>query len=472
MDIIKFSEYLLESVELPILDIVIDNDGKVYNGLDGSDYGKLTKGRIEKSNGIITSIKGPNNEFYPAGIDKNGNLVAVDFKNGKPQTFIDPKKKGDVGLPDSEKETKDIPINQALLKKYKKGWIEGEDYYDLVPITPTGWVNVKVDMEIVKRVRRYSKAIGTHHNGYGSFLSKLEEFQRISKFEVKASKKGAKKKRRTIQSEMSVIILLHYINEIKDFFTPSSSGFLFESFIAGLIPNARVKEDNTAADIIVKEGSNTIKYQIKLISADTKYVDLVKEEEWKKVENKKVLVSSEFLDYYVICLKNIDTIDVYILKGVIFNELNCKYTTAGKKYEMEKYTTPKGFVKYRKKVSEHKKPRLILPEVIKDLKDKEYTKGDESMVKFKIDLTRIESRIESIGSGLKSSLDKLYDEISNFQYNVETLITGTKADGSIVKEQDEFEQFYNAGVANVAVITNELAKLRNSIEVKGSVKTT
>ena len=158
-------------------------------------------------------------------------------------------------------------------------------------------------MEIVKRVRRYSKAIGTHNSGYSSFLSKLEEFQRISKFEVKDSKKGAKKKRRTIQAEMSVIILLHYINEIKDFFTPSSSGFLFESFIAGLIPNARVKEDNTAADIIVKEGNNTIKYQIKLISADTKYVDLVKEEEWTKVEGKKVLVSSEFLDYYVICLK-------------------------------------------------------------------------------------------------------------------------------------------------------------------------
>lgn len=35
----------------------------------------------------------------------------------------------------------------------------------------------------------------------------------------------------------------------EDFFTPSSAGFLFESFLAGLIPDARINDDNTEADL-------------------------------------------------------------------------------------------------------------------------------------------------------------------------------------------------------------------------------
>jgi hypothetical protein len=59
---------------------------------------------------------------------------------------------------------------------------------------------------------------------------------------------------------MAVIMLLHYLNEIKDFFNPSAAGFLFESFIAGLIPKSFVADDNGIADIVA-EGR---KYQIKL----------------------------------------------------------------------------------------------------------------------------------------------------------------------------------------------------------------
>lgn len=479
MDIIKFSEYLLESVELPILDVVIGSDGTIYNGSEGT---KLIKGRIEREKGIIKSIIGPNNEYYPAGIDKNGNLVAVEFKDGKAQTFVNDELPfnrdniDSVNLTDAQKKTKDIPMPQQLIKKYKRGWVDNVDvdYYDLVPITPTGWVNVKVDMEIVKRVRRYAKGIGTHI-GYGSFLSKLDEFQRVSELEVIENKKGAKKKRRTIQAEMSVIIMLHYINEIKDFFTPSSSGFLFESFLAGLIPNARVKEDNTAADIVADgEDGKKAKYQIKLISSETTYVDLVKEEEWEPIEGKKEkkLISSEYLDYYVICLKYVGKIDVYIIKGEEFDKpINRKYTTPGKVYKMVKYTTPKGFVKHKRVVSEHRKPKLILSEIIKNVeyikpKDEDNKKVDKSknpMVMFSIDLTRIESRIEAIGKDLKSSLDSLYEEISKFQYNVETLVTGTRSDGSIVKEQSEFEKYYKDGLNNIDLIKTELENLKNSI---------
>jgi hypothetical protein len=444
MDVIKFSEYLLEAkakVELPILDVVIDNDGNVYNGI-GNNPG-LIKGRVERVKGVVVAIKGTtDNKNYPAGIDKNGNLVAVNYdrENGQIKTYIDPKILNDVNLSDSEKQVKSIPMPPELLKKYRNkrywdifyrenGVIKNEDYYDLVPITPTGWVNVKVDMEIVKRVRRYSKGIATNNLGYDSFKGKLKEFQRISSLSLE-KKRGAKKKRRTIQTEMSVIIMLHYINEIKDFFTPSSSGFLFESFLAGLIPNARVKEDNTSADIV----AGNDKYQIKLISNETDYVDLVKD-------------GVEYLDYYIICLKFSDKIDIYIVKKDNLVNVNPDddILTVGLRRRRE------GEIEAREN-----KPKLKL----KNIKVNTPIYID----KYTIELSMIESRIAAIGKDLKSSLDSLYDEISKFQYNVETLITGTKADGSIVKEQSEFENYYQEGVKNIEKIRIELENLKNSIE--------
>jgi len=68
-------------------------------------------------------------------------------------------------------------------------------------------------MEIIKRVRRYSKSLGTNTEGFQSFKDKLNDLKRTS-----SGIKLRKRSRETIQKEMSVIILLHYINEIKNIF--------------------------------------------------------------------------------------------------------------------------------------------------------------------------------------------------------------------------------------------------------------
>lgn len=185
-------------------------------------------------------------------------------------------------------------------------WNKGNDYFDDIPLVPTGWVNVKVDMEIVKRVRRYASGIGENakYSNHKTFNEKLKEFQRMSSIRRKDTSSLNRSK---IQAEMSVIILLHYINEIKDFFHPSSSGFLFESFLAGLIPEARVKDDNTSADLI----SLNERYQIKFLDSNATYVEVVKD--IKKVNNR--IESSEYLEYYVIGLKYSDKIEIYIIDG-------------------------------------------------------------------------------------------------------------------------------------------------------------
>jgi hypothetical protein len=77
--------------------------------------------------------------------------------------------------------------------------------------------------------------------------NKLREFEIISK-----------KVTKTLSIERSrypkdiVIMLLHYSKWNKRFLHPSAAGFLFESFIAGLIPKSFVADDNGIADIVAE----------------------------------------------------------------------------------------------------------------------------------------------------------------------------------------------------------------------------
>ena len=77
MNLAKFKDFLEmvneATTELSILDCVIDDKGQLYNGVEGD----LNKGRIERLKvGVVNRILGvTDNIEYPAGIDRNGNLV-------------------------------------------------------------------------------------------------------------------------------------------------------------------------------------------------------------------------------------------------------------------------------------------------------------------------------------------------------------------------------------------------------------
>lgn len=404
LDFKNFFNKLNENVDLPILDIVIDDVGNVYNGTEK----KLVKGRVERQKGGgIVRILGTDNKQYPAGIDRNGNVVSI-------QTDEDGK------ALNSEGNAIKIPIE--IQRKYKVKsdyyYIGTEGFYQpLVPIAPTGWVNVKIDMEIVKRVKRYSRALGTNKLGHQSFLDKLAEFERLSNLkrregDIKRLKRGS------IQKEMSCILLLHYINEIKDFFTPSSSGFLFESFIAGLIPNARVKEDNSPVDI--RSGED--RYQLKLMDHKTEYIPITQD----------ITETNQYLEYYVISLKYVDRIEVIVIDG----------------QELER------------QIEEGSIPNLVTNGM--RFKVQNLLKHNDSNLLqiFKIDLTDIESRIKNLGESLKENLDKLYEELSKFQYNVETIITGTDQKGRVMRSQAELDNYFDLAQGN---IKNLEAHLRNLV---------
>lgn len=404
MNVIKFSDYK-ESL-LSITDIVIDGEGNVYNG----DGNPLIKGRLDiKKGGIINKIVGNiDGKEYPIGIDKNGNAIIL--------------YPGEDGIA-LNKEGNPIPILPEVRRKYRikdKFYYAGEDYYQLLTVLPTGWVNVKIDMEIVKRVRKYAKSIGSNNQGHLSFVSKLKEFEKLSQLERKEQYKE-KLKRTTIQKELACILMLHHINEIKDFFNPSQAGFLFESFIAGLIPNSRVKEDNSKVDI----KSDTDRYQLKLVDYKTEYVDVT-------VDIDSPV--SIYLEYYMIALKYYDKIELYIIDGV---EL-------GNQIESRSSNILTEGIKFR----------------IKSLKNEV---DDNFIKKITLDLSSIDNKIRNLGENIKDSITELYEEISKFNYNVETIITGVDKNGKVIKGQDKFNEYHDSAKKNLIDLSNHLENLVEGI---------
>ena len=407
MDIKKFGDFINEDVKLPVLDVLIDDNGNLYNGkIQGFP---LRKGNIiqRKINGrnTLVGIIGADAESYPAGIDKNGSIVSVNVDN---EGFVTRKVGNDyvrIEIPNQVINLYGNELNGATQ------WRTEVDYSFLVPILSTGWVNVKIDMEVLKKVRRYAKSLGTNNNGYNSFISKLEDIQSISSRTLRYSKSGEilasgfNKRRETIQKEMSVIILLHYINEIKDFFTPGSSGFLFESFLAGFIPNSKVVENNGFADVT----ADGISYQMKL---------------YGYLASSIPLTLNNDIDYYIIGIKHPQKIDIYII---------------------DRDTSPQVQISNGFSLSR--------------------IRSNQNVIKFSFDLLNIEQRIASIAKGLKGSLDVLYSQLSEFQYNIETIITGVDENGDLIADTNGFEVYKSNAIDNIGVMSDELDNLVKSVKV-------
>lgn len=427
-----FISMLNETVELPILDVVIDDNGLVYDGKQAP----LVKGRVERIKAKeliggrsttvykVSRILGDDGKEYPAGIDKNGNVVCLTSRLDSQLRVTDEK-----GAP--------IPVLPEIRGMYKIKYDyyyqdPSYDYYSIIPIAPTGWVNIKVDLEVVKRVRRYARTLGTNTKGHQSFLDKLEEFQKFSS--LKRDESYIRRlKRGRIQKEMSCILLLRYIDEIKDFFNPSQSGFLLESFISGLIPNARTKEDNSPVDI----KTSTDRYQLKFVDFKAEYIDIVRD------------LDGSLLDYYILAIKYVDKIEIFVVSG---QEMT-------RRIEAE---TPMRFVTAGLKKVKPGEPVPVVREVGTQRFSMKYLTPitDESILnRFTIDLTNIEGRISNLGESLKENLDKLYSELSDFQYNVETITTGITQDGKVIKDQSEFDVFHLKAERNITNIGVSLKDL-------------
>ena len=396
LELIKEEKDDRKAIGIRTLDCLIDNNGKLY----------LIKGNLEmKDAKTISSIIGPyitypNGEStnkYPAGLDKNGFLVAISTLNNKALSLSEPK----------------TELIRVIDRDNQEPWELNKSYKELLPLTPTGWVNFKLNSEIALSVRRYSKNLLdvniTDNNEF--FLAKLKELCRVSN----PNNSIGARTTATIQKKLSSIMLLHQLNELRNFFTPSSGGFIFESIICGLMKKeAIVVDDNGAVD--VRCGGDT--YQIKLIDSVSKEIILYK-------PGAKYVACK----YYVIAIKYATHIDIY------------------------NFTSNPNDVNYYGR--EEGGNRLFSTRV-NALNTSKIVSNGESF-KIRLDLYDLDDRISKISSELKKSLDKLYSYLSQFHYNVETITTGVDKDGDLVGTR--INDFSNGAIGNLSDLSDELNKL-------------
>ena len=100
---------------------------------------------------------------------------------------------------------------------------------------PDGWVNIKIDDQLFIRMDRYVNTLDDlvgNENIYDLY-KKIEVLSNIDKY-INDNKVS-------VQSKISIITILQYLKEIKNYFNPSSSGFLLEGFLATLIHGKIIK---------------------------------------------------------------------------------------------------------------------------------------------------------------------------------------------------------------------------------------
>src|ERR1035437_1425532 len=134
MKIRKCSDFITEAAINRVLDKVIDQNGDLLN----------IKGYIIPGE---NKIKDKDNKEYLAGIDKNGKLF----------TFLP--KDAHTNILYKNKPLKSEELNIA--------WNTTTDYADDTGLTginlmskvPTGWVNIKLDMEVTRKIKRLAVSL-------------------------------------------------------------------------------------------------------------------------------------------------------------------------------------------------------------------------------------------------------------------------------------------------------------------------
>ena len=207
-----------------------------------------------------------------------------------------------------------------------------------------------------------------------------------------------------IQYSLSIIMLLQYLKEIRMNFNPQTSGFLFEGFIGGLIHLEKRLENYGIVDL----KDNKYKYQIKFY------------------DEKSQIKYKSGCDYYIIAVKKSEFVYVWVLskrtiKNVLTDGGNISIS------QMQKVYIPFG----------------------------------------KLDLNNIDNRIKKLSKGIKKKISSLYDNISELNYNIETIITGVDKNNNVVDIED-IDRYYEYSEENILKISQELSKVKGII--KSAVK--
>jgi hypothetical protein len=282
--------------------------------------------------------------------------------------------------------------------KFIKRFEGVDDIYKL-----SGWVNVKIDEQLYIRMAKYVTSLDTLMPRVKDRYDLYKKIEMLSNVDKHIQNNNV-----DIQTKISIITLLQYLNEIKEQFNPSTSGFLLEGFLATLIHGVKIggygasdiSSSYSELDAVQFEtesgrGVKKLDYQIKL---------------YKNKGNIKINWKNK-CDFYVICLKNEDkTIDVHILS---INPLD-RDSYIGNYLVVPRGMTDVDYILALDDITDHVNLNT----------NKLYTKGHKFLIKLDVTSSTIERLISSCGDDIKRSIAKVYSSLSELHYDVDSLVTG------------------------------------------------
>lgn len=260
------------------------------------------------------------------------------------------------------------------------------------------WVNVKIDKDLHLRISRFTSAIDEFADAKMTNLEgKLDILSNPS-----VNKYG-------VQCKLSIVMLLQYLKEIKSNFDASSSGHLFEDYIAGLL-HGKKKGGYGPVDFVDK---NKLTYQIKFYDYKTS----------------QLKVNPTLCDYYILGLKTKEKAQIWIID----------YNQIGSDGENYIYLDEKGLTK------------VNISLLKKDIKP------------HTLDLSNLDSRIDLISESLRKFIEDLYEEISQLHYNIETILTGVDEDNRVIEDVTDINDYYDGARINIKNIDNHLKNVKAEI---------
>jgi len=320
-------------------------------------------------------------------------------------------------------------------------------YHQELEITHN-FTQVKIDKHVVDKVAKLTENMGFNKYSYLreklDFLNNPELYLPNSNDEYKHKLNGGMDGEFiefTIQNTLSAIILLDHLAEIRHNFNPSASGFLFESFIAGLIGGIAYDDNAPGVDIIVPPyGKHKAKnYQMKLYS-DTS----LKSKNITKMVDDMIARGPSDENFLMIGNKNKknDNIDIYLIP---FNKKTLEemsrtwdvYKGKNKGKSTTGYIIDLAWVKNLTFQTDNKLFDNRIPEKVGTLK-----------------LTNFTEKIERIKVGLGDILEELWKDIKTLHNDVESLMI---TDDKKMKERNKNESTYK--------LKNEAIKTSKKIDI-------
>lgn len=298
----------------------------------------------------------------------------------------------------------------------------------------SGWVNIKIDEQLFIRVAKYVEALDTLLDNQRYRYDLYKKLEILSKVDEKLNSSV------DIQTKISVITLLQYINEIKGQFNPSSAGFLLEGFLAALIHGKKVK-GNKATDITGRqtpeENKEDDEYTDEYLKTSYKDLEAVEFETesgdnlgkityqiklYKKGNNIKIKMN-KICSYYVICVKDGDgknsPIDVHILTpgnpGLTYDENKLDNSFIGQ------YATKVRGAEDRNTYMRKTKTKNQIPyiELNTNLLNNHTYK-----ITLRTDDNKINGLISKCAESVKDSIENVYSHLSELHYDVDSLVSG------------------------------------------------